>query len=83
MDNIIHVESCTNEQSDSKMWHELRKGRLTTSIFCKIYKAVDASKCPASLLKTILGEYGEVTAPSIVWGKKKESSSSTLHESLS
>ncbi|XP_062567898.1 uncharacterized protein LOC134230137 [Saccostrea cucullata] len=71
-DNIAHIESCTAEQSDSKTWHELRKGRLTASNFCKVCKAVDANKCQPSLLKTILGEYGEVTAPSLLWGKKKE-----------
>ena len=69
-ENIVHIESCTSEQSDSKMWHELRKGRLTASNFCKICKAVDASN--PSLLKTIFSEYGEITAPSLVWGKKKE-----------
>ena len=73
-DNIAHIETCTSEQSDSKMWHELRKGRLTASNFSKVCKAVDANKCHApSLHKTILGEYGEIPAPSLVWGKKKES----------
>ncbi|XP_062580916.1 uncharacterized protein LOC134242809 [Saccostrea cucullata] len=71
-DNISHIESCTSEQSDCKIWHELRKGRLTASNFSKVCKAVDSNKCPPSLLKTILGEYGEISAPSLVWGKKKE-----------
>ena len=71
-DNIDHIESCTVKQSDSSNWHELRKGRITASNFAKVCKAVDANKCPPSLLKTLLGEYRECSAPSLVWGKKKE-----------
>lgn len=71
-DNIAHIESCTVEQSDNKTWHELRKGRLTASNFYRVCKAVDANNCPLSLSKTILGDYGEINAPSLVWGKKKE-----------
>nr|XP_022331745.1 uncharacterized protein LOC111129583 [Crassostrea virginica] len=80
-DNIAHIESCTVEQSDNKTWHELRKGRLTASNFYRVCKAVDANNCPLSLSKTILGDYGEINAPSLVWGKKKEMAA--LHESLS
>ena len=51
---------------------------MTASNFYRVCKAVDANNCPLSLSKTILGDYGEMNAPPLVWGKKKENAALQL-----
>uniref|UniRef100_A0A8D9F294 YqaJ viral recombinase domain-containing protein n=1 Tax=Cacopsylla melanoneura TaxID=428564 RepID=A0A8D9F294_9HEMI len=46
------IEERTKCQSESKLWHELRFGRITAS---KIYEAVNCKKIDGSLVESLLG----------------------------
>ena len=44
------IEAATTHQSNSKLWHDLHKGRITSSLFGNVYRARNSP----SLVKRIL-----------------------------
>lgn len=49
-ETLQFIEQSTIQQAECSLWHDLRKGRLTSSNFGSIYKAINAP----SLVKLIL-----------------------------
>jgi hypothetical protein len=75
------VETMTRKQSNSAVWVEQRRGRLTSSIFGEIYKT--SLEVPSkSLLKKILGLNNVPNTPAIKWGRQNEKVALSEYEKL-
>ena len=53
----VHIESITQEQSKSSLWHQLHNGRITSSVLGDIIHR-RKSTAPDNLIKRIMG-YGD------------------------
>ena len=71
---VDRIEEMTREQADSKLWHALRNGRLTSSRFGEILHRRQTTD-PRRLVKDIMG-YGKSNSkhvpPPIRWGRDNE-----------
>ena len=66
------LESSTKAQSNSTIWHQYRKGRITASYFCDVSKYT-WEKYPLSLVKSIMQYYAvSENVPALKWGKEHE-----------
>ena len=64
------IQEMTIGQRDNPLWMDARQFRLTASYFGRVCRTtVDY---PPSLLKQILGDYGNPTSPSLQWGREHE-----------
>lgn len=78
-DRVNLIKNSTIGQSSNSLWLELRKGMLTASNFRAVCKAVENEKACPSLLKTLMYQYGEISAPAVLWGQKKENAAMNLY----
>lgn len=83
IEEIEYIQESTSGQSSNLTWHEMRKGMITASNFKRVCDSVDAGRDPPSLCKTLLGQYRECNAPSLVWGRKKEKAALDLYKRAS
>ena len=76
-----HLEKITREQSDSEVWREHRKGRVTASN-AKVFtaKVVDnkVSGKVSSSIKTALGYYFPAKTKALEWGIQREAATCKL-----
>ena len=76
MEEAGRIEEMTREQADSKLWHALHNGRLTSSRFGEILHRRQTTD-PRRLVRDIMG-YGKTNSkharapPAIRWGKDNE-----------
>lgn len=69
---VSHVENLTRGQRDCPYWLMYRKGRLTSSNFGLVLRAIRRGTYPPSLYKTLLGEYSLDGVKAIQWGMDHE-----------
>lgn len=75
------LERSTRSQSSSVVWHEHRKGRITSSYFSDVFKHICTLKSyPTSLVKKIL-QYEGISQhiPALKWGREKEAEARTSY----
>lgn len=68
-DVINSIAEATKTQSDSKLWHSLRQGRVTGS---RIYEAIHCKTQDGALVQSILGGYKVPESKAIKRGKVLE-----------
>ena len=66
---IQDVVEATKGQSDSKLWHSLRQGRVTAS---RVYEAIHCNTEDGALVRSILGGYKVPETKAIKRGKRLE-----------
>ena len=74
MEEADFLEQTTRGQSNSVVWYDYRKGRVTASCFFDAYRHMCSLQCyPKSLIKKIM-QYESVapSIPSLKWGREKE-----------
>lgn len=72
-DEAEFLQEATQLQSQSLVWHEYRKGRITASHFHDVNRHMVNGKCfPTSLVKRIM-QYSPVPdIPALKWGRENE-----------
>ena len=70
-DLLQHVKELTRQQMASQLWHDLYKGRLTSSRFGEVLHC-RKSTCPDNLVARILEGTGAPPTPAIRWGRSNE-----------
>ena len=78
--DIQYIESHTVGQSKNSYWHTVRKGMITASNFKKVCECVSHNRNLTFLVKTLLGEYGDVKYAPLTWGTKKEKFARDLYQ---
>ena len=68
-----YLEESTQLQAQSTVWHQHRLGRITSSVFMSVCKALVINP-PKHLVKTILmgSQFNSSKVPSLQWGISHE-----------
>ena len=66
------LEKSTKQQSNSSLWYDHRKGRITASVFGRVARCAERTY-PTSLIKNIM-QYTSISPsiPALNWGRKNE-----------
>jgi hypothetical protein len=81
--DIDDIQACTIGQSKNPNWVLMRKGVITASNFRKVCECVHKDKNPPSLIKTLLGQYGEAHSAPLIWGRNKEQCALKMYNRIS
>ena len=71
-EEALFLEKATKSQSRTCLWYDHRIGRITASMFGRVYKCAE-TKYPTALVKSIM-QYSHVNPaiPSLKWGRDNE-----------
>ena len=71
-EEALFLEKATRSQSRTCLWYDHRIGRITASMFGRVYKCAE-TKYPTALVKSLM-QYSHVnpTIPSLKWGHDNE-----------
>ena len=72
-EEAAYLEECTRLQSESTLWYDHRKGRITASKFYSVFRASSTTP-PASLIQSLLqrSKFDHTKVPALNWGLNNE-----------
>lgn len=80
-DNIHEIQLATVGQHDNARWFEVRRNRLTASLFGRICQRRDATPCH-SFVKNLLYSSHHLTTPGILYGRLHEKTAIEKYQEL-
>ncbi|XP_043188493.1 uncharacterized protein LOC122363367 isoform X2 [Amphibalanus amphitrite] len=79
-EEIAEVQRVTSGQVKNPKWFVARKGRLTSSNFGLVLKAIARGRYPKSLFKRLLGGYDPSGSAAVKWGRTHEAAAKRAYE---
>ena len=71
-EEVLFLEKATKNQSRTCLWYDHRIGRITASMFGRVYKCAE-TKYPNTLIKSVMQySYVNPAIPSLKWGRDNE-----------
>ena len=79
-EEVAKVQKLTSGQVRNPRWFVARKGKLTSSNFGLVLKAIAKGRYPKSLFKRLLGGYDASSSAAVKWGQTHESAAKEAYE---